>query len=820
MGQISVDSLLTCYFPHSISFIGIILVQVLFIIRKCTLPVIIGIVFVMLLVLIVLFLFLNNAFYSITGTVSYQERISCESIRVNKNKRNFLVVLLVVIFLMTLIRCLNAIVFPYMNCVNPPNHPISIEGKIISVSISNEMFLKTEIVVLTSYGKIYLFDRLNDLECGDHFVAEMTLHKIPSQRNPGGFNAEDYYHRRGIFFHGIIYNQSIHRIDKPSDLFRRTVYRIRKSIIKRYHCLLPSRDAGLLSGFVLGEKSTIDTDLSEKLRKSGIAHLTAVSGTAISCLYTPIIYLSGMIKVRRKVRSGIIILILSGLGFLAGWTPSVTRALFMLFTVMLSRVLFRKVTTFQSLVIAIFAMILIHPIHVLSAGFYFSIFATCGIIHLNEPIKRFIKRRIIKIEWIASGIAISIAAGIGIVPLMVFYSEEVSLTAFLSNFITMPFAHISILLGFFIGISDLALNDFFLNRLLVFPLKGALGVISMIADLFSKPEMLRFRIEKFYLSWMMIAFLLCVFLFIYTRVPKKIVAAMLIITGLSFLAYHPILFILKPDMRVVFIDVGQGDATLIILKSGESVLIDSGGEKRGYTAVKGVLDHYGIRSPTLYIATHAHEDHCGGMPWLFENCGGDTLILPIYTLEYSDFSQNDSIKEKDIAKILVFEASKNNIAVHYVGDKDLINIKEKLQIKILNPLYENHSSDLFEENRDANEISLVLLVNFMNHKILIMGDAVDDTERRIAETESEISESIFRISHHGSPKSTNHDIINAVNPLISIISVGYNSYGHPSKKVIQRLQDAGSRVLRTDQHGAVIIDFYGNRIVTRTMLKG
>jgi len=100
-----------------------------------------------------------------------------------------------------------------------------------------------------------------------------------------------------------------------------------------------------------------------------------------------------------------------------------------------------------------------------------------------------------------------------------------------------------------------------------------------------------------------------------------------------------------------------------------------------------------------------------------------------------------------------------------------------------------------------------------------MGDANEEVENSLIGEFYDLKADVYRISHHGSPTSTNHDIINAVNPKIAIISVGDNLYGHPSNDVIQRLNDKNCKILRTDYNGAIIYEYNLNTVKIKTMIE-
>jgi competence protein ComEC len=306
--------------------------------------------------------------------------------------------------------------------------------------------------------------------------------------------------------------------------------------------------------------------------------------------------------------------------------------------------------------------------------------------------------------------------------------------------------------------------------------------------------------------------MLVIFLFMKARSSRRVCLILALCAMTTGLFHCGIRTILQPEVRIVFADVGQGDATLILMKNGQSVLIDSGGKKSGVKVIHQMLDYYAIARPSIYIATHTHEDHCGAMIDIMEKRGGNTLLVPFGTIQRIEESKPDEktsengylpdhgqrTGESDYALDLAAMAEEKGIEMKEIGAGDVIVLNEKCCITLYNPSKDGEAKD--------NASSMIIKVTYDDQNVLITGDADGETEQKLADSGADITSNIFRISHHGSPYSTNHDIISAVSPKVSIISVGTNFYGHPSPKVIECLEAAGSIVYRTDTNGAILVE--------------
>ena len=217
-----------------------------------------------------------------------------------------------------------------------------------------------------------------------------------------------------------------------------------------------------------------------------------------------------------------------------------------------------------------------------------------------------------------------------------------------------------------------------------------------------------------------------------------------------------------PKLTVVFIDVGQGDSSLI-MSGNTSILIDGGVEEQGQYAVAGVLDYYGISKVDLAVATHMDEDHIGGLRYLDTEGRVDTM-LTCFDLKAGD----------------------------------IIYVNEDIRLDCLWP---------YEVTDGGNEDSVVLRLTYGDFSVLYTGDIGFQSEYELIRIGTPVDSDILKVGHHGSAYSTSTEFLEAVSPDISVISVAqYNRYGHPSPDTIARLYDYGCDIRRTDLEGAVIYE--------------
>lgn len=244
----------------------------------------------------------------------------------------------------------------------------------------------------------------------------------------------------------------------------------------------------------------------------------------------------------------------------------------------------------------------------------------------------------------------------------------------------------------------------------------------------------------------------------------------------------------KPTIR--FIDVGQGDCTLITYK-GDSVLIDAGPASSGSNTAAYVYSYAPIVD--YFIITHPHEDHMGGAADILENVYVKNMIL------------NDETSDNRFYTAAMEAAYERGVNLIYVepDEPEVFTIGD-IKITLLDSGLDDES-----ENEDFNNISLVVRVDVGSTSIMTVGDAESPVESELLQNyagDSILDCDILKVGHHGSSTSTTEEFLEAVSPEICVISCGENnSYGHPHRETMELLNEYGAEIHRTDKEGTVIL---------------
>ncbi len=248
------------------------------------------------------------------------------------------------------------------------------------------------------------------------------------------------------------------------------------------------------------------------------------------------------------------------------------------------------------------------------------------------------------------------------------------------------------------------------------------------------------------------------------------------------------------EMFVDFIDVGQGDCTLI--RASDAVMLVDAGESGTADTVISYLKEKGIEKIDCCIATHPHSDHIGALYKVFEEFNVDTVLLPDLP---DELIPTTSAYEKFLDGL---ENVKNIIPAGAGDDFDF----GSLNVDILGPV---------KEYDDLNHMSVVSKVTFGNTSIMLTGDTETPAEADMLKKKSvDYSADILKVGHHGSKTSTSEKWLEAVNPQFAVISCGLdNDYGHPHKILVNRLEKFGVEYYRTDLEGNVLFKSDGNEFI-------
>lgn len=240
-------------------------------------------------------------------------------------------------------------------------------------------------------------------------------------------------------------------------------------------------------------------------------------------------------------------------------------------------------------------------------------------------------------------------------------------------------------------------------------------------------------------------------------------------------------------LRVVFLDVGQGDAIWIAAPNGRELLIDAGPDQSIIEQL-GREKNFFDRTIDMVLATHSDKDHIGGFPYLF-----DQFNIPL-VIE-SEIS-SPTLIDKTFTNKIITEQSKQLIARS--GERIILDPKHGVVIDILFP-------DQNTTGWETNEASVVVKVSYGKTSFLLTGDSTSDVEDHLVSIYADqLRANVLKLGHHGSKTSSGQNFLETIQPDIAIVSAGLgNKYGHPNVEVIERVESVNAQILETSTMGNI-----------------
>lgn len=668
-----------------------------------------------------------------------------------------------------------------------------------------------------------------NLEYGDKIFITGEFQEPQGMRNEGGFNYKEYLKSLNIY--GSVKAKNIKVIERnKGNIFMNFTYKISDEIKENIEEFMGEKYSGLLLGLLLGDSSKIDENIEENFKITSLTHILAVSGAQVSYI---IVAMYSLLKRKIGIQKTRVVIIASLIFYtaLTGFSPSIVRAGIMGIILMISGLVFRKNDIINSIAISLFFMLVYNPFLLENVGLQLSYLGTIGIIGFNKTIILILKniqirnkkwkykinrKLILLISKIKEILAVTMSASLAVVPVMIYHFNLFGTYFLITNlFASIIIGPITLLGTLLVIISFISIN---IAKVLSYILKFLIDILLFISS-FSKLPISKIYIPTPTITFIIIIYLsLIISLFIYKvfhernpnttilrvrnllalvkykfkqnrdDVIKKIVIISIVISLC-------IIFIPR-DLKINFVDVGQGDSTFIITPKNETILIDGGGSNTGSfdvgenTLLPYVLDK-GYNKIDFMIISHFDSDHVGGLLTILEEIKVEKVLIGKQEEQSENYKRFlNIVKEKNIPVI-----------VGKRGDK--INIEKDLYLDILFP-----ESEQIEENM-INNNSLVFNMHYNNFSMLFTGDIEEIAEKRIIEitNKSRLKADIIKIPHHGSKTSSTRELLEIVLPKIALIGVGKdNLFGHPSSETIDKLDELEIKTYRTDINGEIMIN--------------
>lgn len=246
--------------------------------------------------------------------------------------------------------------------------------------------------------------------------------------------------------------------------------------------------------------------------------------------------------------------------------------------------------------------------------------------------------------------------------------------------------------------------------------------------------------------------------------------------------------------KVVFVDVGQGDG--VVMKVGGTVIVSDAGEDFAADEMHRALRKIGAKKRIgVAILSHSHDDHIGGFEPLMERYG--------YTIERAVAARNKHWQRTQTNRSLLRELRQRDVRINWVKAGDRFRFG-KARWRVLSP-----PGRKWRRNADAANGSVVFLLTVNRRKLLFTGDIEEEATRRLARRWRFGRVDVFLVTHHGSKSASSDALLREIRPRFAVLSVGRNSFGHPTEEVVQRLEGRRAKIWCTDVNGDVTLTIAG-----------
>lgn len=715
---------------------------------------------------------------------------------------------------------------------------------------------KIGIVIYTSAGKerknnpgntahIYL-DYIN----GDYICMSGTVSVPDSATNPGTFDQYIYLRNKGYYL--CISNGTIESGNHRPYSIEGFLYGIKNRCTKIIDNSFDSESAGIVKAMLVADKSTLDKNIKKLYSENGIAHIMAISGVHVAIIGMTLYGFLRKLRIGRLISGTFSIAIIILYGIMTGMSSSTERAVIMLILSIAAEYFGRKTDAPTSMGFAMIIMVLGNPYVILDAGFQLSFAAITGVTVVAPQLRKllrmfkcFIKetdekkkqkhKKIVSLRKmiikLIDALVVGIASFITTTPVIIYYYYQFPPYSILINLIVIPL--VSLVVG---GSILVVLTGLFFTGaavVMTYPVRLILLGYKYLCIFASGLPGASVLVGHISIGMVFVYYLSVVLIFVILRMirigktEREGPILYLMLATVLFLTVVYEVYSYDKSLKVVYMDVGQGDGVLLRTSGHGGILIDGGSSSNkrvGEYVMVPVLKYYGVSEVEYAFVSHGDVDHVSGLEYLLNEEQSGVHVVNLVLPEYGD---QDALQE------LKSEATANNVNIIYMKPGDNITYNhqhaETINIECLYPDEEAGHGVL-----DTNNLSMILKTTITwdvreadienlnkssdsdaSLSLLFVGDAGIAAEKRLIElyeknSLGEISDSIacdiLKVGHHGSRNSSGSDFLKRVSAMYGIISCGKdNRYGHPHAETLERLKMADTKYMTTKEHGAIIL---------------
>ena len=645
--------------------------------------------------------------------------------------------------------------------------------------------------------------------------------------NAGGFDYDGFLKKKGIYVSSFMSDDTYLAIMGKVPPFWSFIYKFRYAVEGAIDDAPPHEDSpgegrGIIKAITIGEKGDLGEDVLESFRRSGTAHLLAISGLHMGIvaffffrIFRWLLARWERLLIYNLAGKGAALLTIFPLSlylFASGMATSALRAYIMVMVFLMSILVEREGEIFNTIAAAAMIILAAWPQALFDIAFQLSFSAVIAIVYLAPRMESLMKMATgdkihPPFNKVITFIVVSLSASIGTAPIVSHYFMEISLVSVLTNIILVP------LIGFLaVPVSGLALFASLLSPLLSKPL---FAIALYIADL-SLPV-------ASYMSHLPYSSILIsppspgeIFLFYALLIALFSMKKRVVVPALAVI---PVVFVFgghyeftghekAAPLEVSFLSVGQGESTFIKFPLGMTMLVDGGGfYDNSFDVGKMVVRPYlltrGIKRLDYVVLTHPHPDHMNGLMHILDRFDIGEVWLPNVETDDDDYARLKSIIRA------------RHIPVRYEDSIKGDNIIDGVLVKLFKRERRDWESGYSDSS--VNNGSLVIKLIYGGKSFLLAADIEKEEEARILDAGFNLKATVLKVPHHGSLTSSTSHFVEKVSPDYAVMTVGYeNRFHFPRDDVVKRYKMVNSKILRTDLSGTVTFETDGRNMTLTT----
>ncbi len=663
-------------------------------------------------------------------------------------------------------------------------------------------------------------------------VLRLPLHlRVPRNfHTPGSFDHEGYLARQGIYLSAFLWDDTaIEYKGTRGGRVRSWIEQARRTIGAFFDAHLDSQTAAVLRALIVGDEGRLGKNLLQAFSRAGVVHVLSISGLHISLVaaaaYGVWWWLLGRSRylllacTMPKLAALLTIppvLLYAGL---AGGSVATWRSVVMVLVYLVAIVLDRQEEVYRSLALAALLISLLWPGAVLDISFQLSFLSVLSILLGMECFSawwaRLSERRLLRLrprrEWLlrwgATYVAVSMCALLGTAPATAAHFNQVALAGLFANLLVVPLlGSAAVILGL------VAAGLVFLHTGLATLVLFCAGLVTRVGTWlvewigawpYAAPHVVTPTLLELGLLYSLLA---CLFLHSAIRIPPsaiRYVLPLLLVALLVDSAVWTWQRYFHHDLRITFLDVGQGDAAVVELPGSQVMVIDGGGfASEDFDAGEVILAPFlwsrKIGRVDILVMSHPQLDHYGGLAFLAEHFSA------------REFWFNGEHTPGGRFARLSVALSRAGVTARVLCRETPEMLLSGVRVQVLHPPCQHAGFD-------TNNASLVLRLSHGAIDVLFTGDVEAVGEQTLLSANGALASEILKVPHHGSRTSSTRALVAAVSPQVAVASLGYHNHFHfPAPEVVRRYEEKRSRVLRTDQAGAITVvsDGQGYRVQT------